>query len=239
MDTHFVKSKGISRLIRVLYDMTLSGSNTHSPLFCVLHLSVLATASCFGSLHLPSCSHLPACISGVLRMSSLFRANSSFKTNNNETPSPCAPAITSYNPEFTVPCFCLMPVSVDEFPWRYSEKGAWFSSNAGWRFRMKMATWVSGVILIKGWVSKGSSLADKDAHQAVIHMHPLASPLSPLSTGKLLFFLSRAHTFHWALCWWSLQRDDKTLAGSVYRGLGSLVEELEQIPKRKNNYMNV
>lgn len=34
---------------------------------------------------------------------------------------------------------------------------------------------------------KGSSLADKDAHQAIIHMHPLASPLSPLSTGKLLF----------------------------------------------------
>lgn len=31
----------------------------------------------------------------------------------------------------------------------------------------------------------------------------------------------------------------KPLAGSVYRGPGSLVEELEQTPKRKNIHMNV
>lgn len=111
MGTHFVKSKRISWLIRVLCDMTLSGSNTHSPLFCVLHLSVLGTANCFGSPHLPSCSHLPVCISGVLRMSPLFRANSSFKTTTKPPlPALLPPPFTTQNSlcHASVSCPCLL-----------------------------------------------------------------------------------------------------------------------------------
>lgn len=153
-----MKFKLINQLIRVLCDMTLSGLDTHSPLFCVLHLSVLVTAHCTGSLRLPSCPHLPVCISGVLRTSSLFRANSSFKQTNKQNPF----SLCSYRHllQSRIHCamFGSMPVSVDEFPWRHSEKGAWLSSNAGW-FWMKMAAWVSGVILTAGWVSTGIVLS--------------------------------------------------------------------------------
>lgn len=158
MYAHFMKSKLINQLIRVLYDMTLSGLDTHSLLFCVLHLSVLVTAHCTGSLRLPSCPHLPVCISGVLRTSSLFRANSSFKQTNKQNPF----SLCSYRHllQSRIHCamFGSMPVSVDKFPWRHSEKGAWLSSNAGW-FWMKMAAWVSGVILTAGWVSTGIILS--------------------------------------------------------------------------------
>lgn len=115
MYAHFMKSKLTNQLFRVLYDMTLSGLDAHSLLFCILHLSVLVTAHRTGSLHLPSCPHLPVCISGVLRMSSLFRANSSFKQTN-KTLSRCAPTTTSYSSEFNCAMFGSVPVSVDEFP---------------------------------------------------------------------------------------------------------------------------
>ena len=153
MYAHFMKSKLTNQLFRVLYDMTLSGLDAHSLLFCILHLSVLVTAHRTGlctSLPVPTslsvllgCWECPPCFGPTHHLNKQIKP---FFTT------------TSYSSEFNCAMFGSVPVSVDEFPWRHSEKGAWLSSNAGWRFWMKMAAWVSGLILTAGWVSTGDPL---------------------------------------------------------------------------------
>ena len=155
--------------------------------------SVLGTANCFGSLHLPSCSHLPVCISGVLRMSSLFRANSSFK----QTPMKPLPPVLLPPPLTIQNSLCHASVSCPyllmSFPGDTQRKVPGFQvmlvGGFGWRWQRGWAGWswsraesAQGVILSRQGCSPGrhsyassclSSFSPVNWQTPFCHMHTL------------------------------------------------------------------
>lgn len=212
-----------------------------NPLPAVLCLTPVCwvTAHRTASLCLPSCPHLPVSISGVLRMSSLFWANSSFKKTN-KTLSPCAPTTASYNPEFTVPCSVSCPYLLMSFPEDTQRKVPGFQvmlvGGFGWRWLRGWAGWswspaesAQGIILSRQGCSAG-------------HHSPASFCLSLFLPHQLANSCSFCHghtLFSGHSAGGPCTQMIKPWLGLSTRGPGSLVEELEQIPKRKNNYMNV